>query len=318
MFRRVRHRSLVLILVASCMTVPAIAVQPPTACAEGMPPPLSRRPGGFEAEATPKYVQLDPEDRVIELVNEARWANGQLPPLSGCDLLDDSSELHSGNMADRDFFMHCDPDTLTLPWDRMVSAGYSYSTAAENIAAGYTTPEDVMAGWMASPGHRSNILSTASRELGIGYVLETGDTGNVRSSATGQCPATVFGGGPYFRYWTQNFGSRSSVYPIVIDREAAETDIRDVALYIYGSGWAQDMRLRNESGAWSAWQPFAANLPWQLSVGAGTKTVEVEIRNGATVLWATDAIVLTAAGSLIFKDGFESGDTALWDDVVAP
>ncbi len=59
-------------------------------------------------------------------------------------------------MAQRDFFMHCYPDTHTLPWDRMTTAGYTgRAAAAENLAAGYTTPEAVMASWMTSPyGHR--------------------------------------------------------------------------------------------------------------------------------------------------------------------
>ncbi len=36
---------------------------------------------------------------------------------------------------------------------------YNYWAAGENIAYGYTTPEEVMNGWMNSDGHRSNILN---------------------------------------------------------------------------------------------------------------------------------------------------------------
>ncbi|MBN2148668.1 MAG: hypothetical protein JW726_14875 [Anaerolineales bacterium] len=35
----------------------------------------------------------------------------------------------------------------------------NWSWLAENIAAGYTTPSQVMTGWMNSTGHRNNILS---------------------------------------------------------------------------------------------------------------------------------------------------------------
>jgi len=48
------------------------------------------------------------------------------------------------------------------------------SSAGENLALGYATPEAMTAGWMASPGHRENILR-ASTSIGIGCV--TGSTG---------------------------------------------------------------------------------------------------------------------------------------------
>lgn len=272
----------------------------------GITPEEPPHPGGPEAEP-PSF-----EARVMELVNQERWNNGQLPPLKRNDLLDSSSETHSANMADRDFVMHCDPDTLTLPWDRMVAAGYIYSSAAENIAWGYPDPEAVVGGWMASPGHRANILSTSYRELGNGYVEQVGDLGNVRRSSVGgtSCTPDIFNQGPFFRYWTQNFGRRSSVYPVVINREAHLTESREVALYLYGS-WS-DMRLRNDNGTWSTWLPFSNDAVWQLSPGNGVKTVHAEMRSGSTVIAASDAIILEDTGEILFVDDFESGSTSAW------
>ncbi len=57
----------------------------------------------------------------------------------------------------------------------------------ENIAAGSRTPEDVMKGWMESPGHRSNILNKSFRELGVGYCYD------------------LYGVGGYRHYWVQIF-----------------------------------------------------------------------------------------------------------------
>lgn len=260
------------------------------------------------------------EDQVMELVNQERWDNGQLPPLKRVSLLDSSSETQSSNMGSRNFFSHCDLDTLTQPWDRMSAAGYSGMLfAAENIAAGYSTPQAVMNGWMASTGHRANILSTSSWELGIGYVLDGSDTGNVRLNLNTDCVVDQLNQGPYYHYWTQNFGRRSGVYPVVIGREAYETTTRDVDLYLYGTGFAVSMRLRNENGAWTAWQSFAADVAWQLSAGNGTKTVNVEIASGAagtgTVRSASDTILLNGATD-IFTDGFESGNTSAWNSTV--
>ena len=71
------------------------------------------------------------------------------------------------------------------------AAGYSYSLAAENIAAGYSTPQAVVQGWMNSPGHRDNILNCALQEIGVGYRNLEIDTGSVN----------------YHYYWTQVFAS---------------------------------------------------------------------------------------------------------------
>ncbi len=237
------------------------------------------------------------EDEVMVLVNQARWDNGALPPLKRIDLLDNSSETHSDNMAAREFFAHCDPDTGTLPWDRMQAAGYNWNSAAENIAAGYSTPAAVMTGWMNSSGHRANILSTSYRELGIGYVYQSGDLGNVRFDENGDCTPDSFNHGPYGSYWTQNFGRRNTVYPVVINREEFETTSSQVTLYLYGAGTMTEMRFQNESDPWSAWEPFQTDRAWALSPGNGLKTVHAELRNGSgTIYPASDTIWLDDPG----------------------
>lgn len=244
------------------------------------------------------------EQRVLQLVNQERWQNGQLPPLKGDSALDSAAETHSNNMAVRNFFDHCDFDIGSSPWDRMNDAGYKdWSFAGENIAAGYGTPENVVAGWMSSPGHRGNILSADFRETGIGYARQENDEANVREDDDGDCEADSAKSGPYFNYWTQNFGRRDEIMPVVINREAYETSNRTVNLYLYGSGWAQSMRLRNEAENWSSWQPFATDVSWELSCSNGGKTVAVEISNGpngaGTVRSAQDGIVLNGgSGSL--------------------
>lgn len=284
-----KHFICLLTLLAMMVSgVGATAVAPTSAPTDiivigGSPQPDARLNG-------PSYVE-----EVVILVNQARWDNGQLPPLKGVGLLHNSSQTHSENMAVRDFFAHCDLDTGTSPWDRMVAAGYSWNSAGENIAAGYSTPTAVMNGWMNSTGHRNNILSTNFREIGVGYHFQSNDQGNVRLDANSDCVADTFNRGPYYRYWTQNFGRRNIVYPVVINREAYETTTPQVSLYQYGQGWAVEMRFRNEEGAWSAWQPYTANVSWTLSNGNGLKTVQSEIRNGSgEVRSASDTILLNS------------------------
>jgi uncharacterized protein YkwD len=237
------------------------------------------------------------EEQVLEIVNQERWTNGQLPPLKGNSLLDNAAETHSTNMAVRNFFDHCDLDTKDLPWDRMLDAGYSYNSAGENIAIGQQTPVSVMNSWMGSSGHRTNILSTSFREIGIGYYYQSDDQKNVRDDTNGDCNADTIYEYAYYRYWTQNFGRRNNVYPVVINREAYETETRQVNLYMYGQGWATEMRFRNENGTWSGWETYQPNKAWTLSAGNGIKTVNAEIRNGSgTVRSASDTIILNGIG----------------------
>jgi uncharacterized protein YkwD len=45
----------------------------------------------------------------------------------------------------------------------------TYKTWGENIAAGQATPKEVVDAWMASPGHKANILREEFTHMGVGY-----------------------------------------------------------------------------------------------------------------------------------------------------
>jgi hypothetical protein len=130
---------------------------------------------------------------VIELTNQARAAQG-LAPLVLNAKLTTSAQNFSKEMALGDFFSHTSP-TGSTPTTRITATGYltdagSWRTA-ENIAAGYSTPTQVVQGWLNSPGHKANILNPDLLEIGVGYYYLTPDTGRVN----------------YSHYWTQNFGT---------------------------------------------------------------------------------------------------------------
>jgi uncharacterized protein YkwD len=256
---------------------------PPLAAPVIVPPDEDEAPPGPRSIHAFSGAVATFEERVLEIVNQERLDNGGLPPLKGQAQLTSAAEGHSFNMADRNFFSHCDPDNLptqTLGL-RLAAAGYSFNVAGENIGGGYTSPEDVMTTWMASSGHRDNILSTNYRELGIGYVSQPGDQANVRVDLNSDC-ATDFIDGPYVHYWTQDFGRRNSVYPVVIEREAHDTLCAAVDLYVYAPVGADEMRFSNDESTWSAWMPYAPDATWTLAGSAGnTTTVFAEVRNGA-------------------------------------
>ena len=214
-----------------------------------------------------------PEEQVVELTNIERYENGMLPPLKGNDLLHCAADGHSDRQAVADFFAHCDLHLNLSPWQRMHNVQYYYNAAAENIHGNSSSAASAVAGWMGSPPHRANILSSSYREIGTGYNAD-GDTDNTYAD-NGNCdPGTNYGN--INHYWTQKFGRRNSVYPMVIEREKIEVSSQSVELYVYAPSSTNRMRFRNENGTWSSWIPYTPNHTWTLSSGNGTKTVYAE------------------------------------------
>ncbi|GAB2781547.1 hypothetical protein GCM10027073_12690 [Streptomyces chlorus] len=121
-----------------------------------------------------------PVAKVVEIVNAERGKAG-CSPLKVNATLTEAAQKHSEDMAASGSMSHTGSDGSS-PADRITRAGYSWSTYGENVAYGYSTPEQVMAGWMASPGHKENILNCAFKEIGVGLAQ----------------PGS---------YWTQNFGT---------------------------------------------------------------------------------------------------------------
>ncbi len=70
-----------------------------------------------------------------------------------------AAEDHAADMASRGYFSHDFPPGV--PFGSWIGR-YWQGAAGENIALGYSTPVAVVAGWMASPGHRSNVLGSWS------------------------------------------------------------------------------------------------------------------------------------------------------------
>lgn len=121
------------------------------------------------------------ENEVIRLVNIERTKRG-LQPLKSNWELSRVARYKSQDMADKGYFSHTSP-TYGSPFKMMESFGIRFSAAGENIAYGQRTPQEVVNGWMNSPGHRANILSAVYNEIGVG--LATDNNGR--------------------KYWTQMF-----------------------------------------------------------------------------------------------------------------
>ena len=124
------------------------------------------------------------ECQVLRLINQERTSRS-LPMLVSNILLHTAARGHSTDMAQHNFVSHTGSNGSS-PEDRITAAAYDFSTWAENVAAGYATPAEVVTGWMNSSGHRANILNPNLVEIGIGYAYNSAST--------------------YGHYWTTDFG----------------------------------------------------------------------------------------------------------------
>lgn len=64
--------------------------------------------------------------------------------------------------------------------DRIEAAGYNWQVAAENLAAGPSTAERTVKGWIKSPPHRVNMLTAEAVHAGIAHVFSKDDPGDFR------------------------------------------------------------------------------------------------------------------------------------------
>ncbi|OQO99702.1 sporulation protein [Geobacillus sp. 44C] len=107
------------------------------------------------------------EQQVVDLTNKERAKYG-LPPLKVDLALSKVAREKSRDMAVNHYFSHNSP-TYGSPFEMMRKFGISYTDAGENIAKGQRTPQEVVAAWMNSPGHRANILNKNYTHIGVGF-----------------------------------------------------------------------------------------------------------------------------------------------------
>ncbi len=153
----------------------------------------------------PVQPQIDPfrlELRIHELINAERTSR-KLTELKIEERLSRIARVHSQDMSKRGFFDHINPDGKG-PTDRGRALGYQcrkyigeviYEGLAENIFQNnlynrvifngpkttyeWNTTEEIarstVKGWMASPGHRQNILTPRYQREGVGIFVTPGD-----------------------------------------------------------------------------------------------------------------------------------------------
>ncbi|HEX5737259.1 MAG TPA: CAP domain-containing protein [Hydrogenophaga sp.] len=102
-------------------------------------------------------------------------------PLSWHTRLFSAAARHSKDMAENNYFSHTSLDGRSMG-QRVSDEGYAWKAVGENIAAGQSSVNVVMSGWLSSPGHCANIMRATFTQVAVACVHQTGSS--------------------YGRYWT--------------------------------------------------------------------------------------------------------------------
>ena len=141
-------------------------------------------------DETGDSTEASSKAEILQLINQARKQGRNcgdtffpsVAPLTWNSQLYQAALGHSEDMANNDYFNHTGLDGRSAG-QRITDAGYTWNSWSENIAAGYFSAQSVMDGWLSSPGHCRNIMSS-----------------KVSNVATAKAT-----GGSYGIYWTQVF-----------------------------------------------------------------------------------------------------------------
>jgi len=107
------------------------------------------------------------KENIINLTNQNRKENGDLSALVENSKLDFSAEKKVQDMFIKQYFEHTSPDGIGVG-DLGVQVGYEYIIIGENLALGnFKDDKAIVDAWMASPGHRANILNKRYTEIGV-------------------------------------------------------------------------------------------------------------------------------------------------------
>ena len=114
--------------------------------------------------------------QALQLVNEVRARGarcgersfGPAPPVKLSEALGSVAMGHASDMAVHNYFEHEDLAGHS-PADRVRAAGYREKLVGENIAYGPVSAEEVVQGWLQSPGHCENIMDPRFAEMGIAF-----------------------------------------------------------------------------------------------------------------------------------------------------
>lgn len=106
------------------------------------------------------------QDGLLRETNKARRDSGEID-LSSNTRLTKAAQAKANDMVKRNYWSHETPDGKQ-PWIFIDAQSYSYRTAGENLAYGFSESEEVVRGWLNSASHRDNLLNGGFEQVGFG------------------------------------------------------------------------------------------------------------------------------------------------------
>jgi uncharacterized protein YkwD len=105
-------------------------------------------------------------DELVDLINDHRKKIG-CRELKWDEYVARVAQAHSADMVKLNYFSHKNLSGKD-PFARLADANIRFRKAAENIAAGQITADEVFLSWLNSAGHRRNIEDCSLTHHGIG------------------------------------------------------------------------------------------------------------------------------------------------------
>lgn len=168
----------------------------------------------------------------------------------------------------------------------------------ENIAFNYSTPTQVMDGWMQSEGHKENILNSNYTSIGIGYFTDG-----------------------RFIYWVQLFGRGNTTTPMtktgITAKQEYKVTIADDYLVIYMDSLLDDRIAPGDNGIYLGETKnlyYKNNQPYIVNIGLLESTEEINY--SLVPIKATDVVFSSENTNLLKIDsgkvtGIASGKAVL-------
>lgn len=110
-------------------------------------------------------VAASPDRSFEGMLNAVRAVNGA-DPVSYNALLYSAAKGHADDMFAQGYLDHVSLDGRELD-DRVNATGYEWRRLGENIGQGQSDEEEILLGWVNSPGHQSNNIHPDFEEFGL-------------------------------------------------------------------------------------------------------------------------------------------------------
>ncbi len=126
--------------------------------------PLDEPKTADPPKAKAEFKLTEDEQAILDATNAER-KKAKLDPLAADPKLTAAARSHAANMARQGKLEHTLDGKDAA--DRVKAAGFAFRRMGENIAWNQKLPADTVAGWMASPGHKQNILNADYTHVGV-------------------------------------------------------------------------------------------------------------------------------------------------------